>query len=240
MSRPNRWIDSPRSALTGLALASVLLMHTGVASAHSLQVFAAADGAWIRGQVQFAGGRPAPGMEVLIMGADGKVKAMLQTDSSGSFNYRPKAPQDLLVVAKSADGHRAQWPIGASELQGAFGAAAVGGSDDAHAPGLPASSSVTADPHPHPHAHGDADLDAAVVTRAGADVAQLDPAVFAAIEQAVARQVRPLRESLAEAQARAGLRDVLGGIGYIFGLAGLGLWWTSRRDRLRRGARGAG
>jgi nickel transport protein len=49
------------------------------------------------------------------------------------------------------------------------------------------------------------------------------------IEQAVARQIRPLREELLAAQGRAELRDVLGGIGYILGLAGLLAWWRSRR-----------
>lgn len=57
---------------------------------------------------------------------------------------------------------------------------------------------------------------------AGAELAVL-------VEQAVARQVRPLREELALAQGRAMLRDVLGGIGYILGLAGLLVWWRSRR-----------
>lgn len=53
-----------------------------------------------------------------------------------------------------------------------------------------------------------------------------------AIEQAVARAVRPLREQLALERERARLRDVLGGIGYILGLAGLWAWWRARdRDR---------
>lgn len=49
------------------------------------------------------------------------------------------------------------------------------------------------------------------------------------VEQAVARQIRPLREELAAAQGRATLRDLLGGIGYILGLLGLLVWWRSRR-----------
>jgi hypothetical protein len=40
--------------------------------------------------------------------------------------------------------------------------------------------------------------------------------------------VRPLREELAEARARARVQDVIGGIGYIVGVAGLGLWWAAR------------
>jgi len=47
--------------------------------------------------------------------------------------------------------------------------------------------------------------------------AQLD----ARIEQAVARQLAPLREQLFEHDQAIRLRDLLGGIGYVFGLAGI-------------------
>ncbi|MBK5965704.1 hypothetical protein CCR95_16830, partial [Thiocystis minor] len=57
----------------------------------------------------------------------------------------------------------------------------------------------------------------------------IDPALIAAIDQAVARQVRPLREQLIAAQDEVRLRDILGGLGYILGLTGLALWWRSRR-----------
>jgi nickel transport protein len=241
MSRHSRLIACVSGVLMRLVLPVLLLTHAGAVSAHSLQLFAAADGAWVRGQVQFAGGHPAQGTEVLITGADGEVQATLQTDASGAFSYRARAPQDLLVVAKSADGHRAQWPIRASELAGAFGAVADAEVGETEATPAPiGSSSTRADPHAHPHSHGEEDHGAKVVPSLPAELGQVDPATFAAIEQAVARQVRPLRESLAEAQARAGLQDVLGGLGYIAGLAGLGLWLISRRERLRRGAGGGG
>lgn len=55
-----------------------------------------------------------------------------------------------------------------------------------------------------------------------------DPDLELMIEQAVARQVRPLREQLIAHQDRIRLQDLLGGIGYILGLAGLVLWWWSR------------
>jgi nickel transport protein len=51
------------------------------------------------------------------------------------------------------------------------------------------------------------------------------------VEQAVARQIRPLREALQAHEERVRMRDILGGIGYIVGLAGLALWWSSRRRK---------
>jgi nickel transport protein len=60
-------------------------------------------------------------------------------------------------------------------------------------------------------------------------MATLDPALEAAIERAVARQIRPLREQLIAAEDRIRLQDILGGIGFIMGLTGLALWLTSRR-----------
>ena len=48
------------------------------------------------------------------------------------------------------------------------------------------------------------------------------------MEQAVARQIGPLRRELQASQQRARLSDIIGGIGLIFGIAGVVLWWRSR------------
>jgi nickel transport protein len=109
---------------------------------------------------------------------------------------------DHRVVAETGDGHRAEWRVSAAEL----------------APGFPGVPSQTPEGGAGP---GGAPSNGCL--------AEVDLA--AQIEQAVARQVRPLREDLLAAQGTAGLRDVLGGIGYILGLAGLLAWWQSRPSR---------
>ena len=60
------------------------------------------------------------------------------------------------------------------------------------------------------------------------------PLTAAAVEAAIARQVVPLRRELRDHDERIRLRDLLGGIGYILGLAGAVLWWRSRSGRPRR------
>ncbi|WP_090365214.1 hypothetical protein [Ferrimonas sediminum] len=49
------------------------------------------------------------------------------------------------------------------------------------------------------------------------------------VEQAVARQVGPLRQELQASEARARLSDIVGGLGMIFGIAFGLMWWRGRR-----------
>jgi nickel transport protein len=51
----------------------------------------------------------------------------------------------------------------------------------------------------------------------------------AALEAAIARQIRPLREQLDAYESRVRLHDIMGGIGSIFGLFGCWAWLQSRR-----------
>ncbi len=51
----------------------------------------------------------------------------------------------------------------------------------------------------------------------------------AALEAAIARQIRPLREQLDAYEERIRLHDLMGGIGTIFGLFGCWAWLRSRR-----------
>ena len=51
------------------------------------------------------------------------------------------------------------------------------------------------------------------------------------IDKAIARQIRPLREELAAFKDEIRFRDVIGGVGYIFGIVGLVAWFSARRRK---------
>lgn len=195
-----------------LCLASIVLP----AFAHKLKVFAFVAGDRIEGSTYFAGGGKARGAHIRIQDAQNNLLAELQPDSDGGFSYRVQAPVEHVVIASSADGHRAEWRIGAAELMAGFpaGQDVMPSASDAGQPALDAASTQ------RHHA-----------STAGRDAESretLDRHTIAAIEQAVARQLHPLREQLLAAQDRARLQDILGGIGYILGLTGLALWWHAR------------
>ncbi len=207
-----RRIPSYRVPILVLVLVLILL-GLGLsppAQAHKLRVFAAAEGPLITGSAYFAGGGAAGGARIRVLDAQGRTLAEPTPDAAGRFSYRAKAAADLLILAETGDGHRAEWPIPASDLSGSF---PTGGAGTPAQPAAAPTAPAAAPPTPAP---------------TGAD-----PLLTTAIEGAVARQIRPLREELQSFQDQARLRDILGGLGYIFGLMGLALWWRSRRTAAR-------
>lgn len=203
------------SALLGCLLL-LLDLTSGLVRAHGLQVFAAADADVIRGSAYFSGGAPASGVDVLIEDGAGRLIAELTSGADGVFHFPISVVADHRVVARTSDGHRAEWLVRGAE----FGSALVGVSRDGTAGKL------------EPDAGGAGPRSIQEPARrpdtAIADTAGVDPVLVATIERAVAGQLRPLREELATARYRAGLQDLLGGIGYIIGLAGIALWWRVR------------
>mgnify|MGYP006295030885 FL=1 len=202
------------------------------ALAHKLNLFAAADGRRIQGEVYFAGGAKATDVPVLVQNAAGEVLAELRSGADGGFAYQAEAPVTHRIVAETPDGHRATWRIGAGELAAAFpqATAPADSSNGGSKPATSGAGSHSGAGTGGARAGGSDDQPHSPPPTADADLA-LDPALAAAIERAVARQVRPLREEALAAREAVQLRDVLGGLGYILGLAGLGLWWRCRRGR---------
>jgi nickel transport protein len=196
-----------------LAVLLVLSLAAGPAAAHRLKVFARVEAGEILGSAYFVGGAPASGAEVRVLGPGGSVLATLVPDGEGRFRYSPAAPGDYVVEADSGDGHVARWTLAAKEFAAAATAPAgqLKGTGHAEALGAGVSETVTGGP-------AQALLPAPVP----------EPALAALVEDAVARQVGPLREQLQAYEDKVRLHDVLGGIGYILGLAGLALWWRSR------------
>ncbi|SUS04906.1 conserved exported hypothetical protein [uncultured Defluviicoccus sp.] len=179
---------------------------TSPAHAHKLKVFATAVGERIEGTVYFVGGGPARGARILVESTDGKPIEELTADDAGAFAITAKVRTDHVIVTDSADGHSARTIIPASLLPASLP--------------LPASTLGT----------GAAEARVSTAPAAPQEGGTGDPAAMeASIAQAVARQVAPLREQLSAYEDRVRLRDVLGGFGYILGLAGLFAWLRARR-----------
>jgi len=192
----------------------LLALMSQPALAHKLKVFAQAEGDWIRGRAYFVGGAGASGARVEIQDSEGRVLAELTPADDGSFAYRALAPVEHRLVARTGDGHNAQWTIAGETLQGAFSPSADPSDDSGPPPTQPLA---------------DAPAPKAPLDHAPVASQTIDPALIGAIEQTLARQTHPLAERLNALEERVRFQDVLGGIGYILGLTGLALWWRCRR-----------
>jgi len=53
------------------------------------------------------------------------------------------------------------------------------------------------------------------------------------LEKAIAKQLKPLRREIQELKEKSGMRDIIGGIGYIFGLLGLVAFLRERKQKAK-------
>lgn len=196
---------------TGAFFISVLLCSlgfNGLAFAHQLRVFAMAEGATITGYAYFSGGVKVKGAKVAIFAPDGSQLGEVKTDNAGAFRFPATVRVEHKLIADAGAGHVAEFTVAAEELPDT-----LPGKD---ANSLPEVSVVNA-----------------VTTEQVSPLPMTKTAVVSLqrmIERSVARQIRPLREQLEAYEAKVRWHDVLGGIGYILGIAGVACYWLGRRQ----------
>lgn len=187
-------------------VALAVLGTAGEALAHKMKLFATAEGAVVTGYVYFSPGGQAQDAMVTAATPDGTTVFQGRTNEQGEFRFEALRRADHVIAADGGDGHDTRFTIRAAELPESLPAGPQpGAAAPAPPPGAPAAATAAvpaASPPP-------------------ADLAAL-------IEQAVARQVRPLREQLDAYEESVRWHDMLGGIGYIVGLAGLAYGYAAR------------
>ncbi len=190
-------------ALLGLAM----LLGAGPAAAHKMKVFAAADGAEIAGYVYFSPGADR-GVQVAIAVSDGTGATVYSgtTDEEGTFRFSARTRSDHRIEASGTDGHAASYLVSAAELPESLPPAGVAS----------VAAAVSSPPEP-----------AAPTTAAGPAAAELR----AIVDRSVAQQLRPLREQIDGWYEKIWWHDILGGLGYIIGLAGLAYGLARRPNK---------
>jgi nickel transport protein len=200
-----------------LALAAVAFL-AAPAAAHKLFVFASAEGATIHGKAYFQGNTPARGLAVTAFDPQGAELARTTTDDQGEFTLTAEFRCDHRLVVETLDGHGAEFPLRAEQLP-----ADLPPRDEAAGP--PQTQGEHSHPHAgHSHVHvGDSDH---------------HPSSGPSEElRALRADVAALQEQLTRYENRTRLRDLLGGIGYILGLAGIAFYFLGvRRKQAAEGA----
>jgi len=220
--RPEMFFDSKKTGpgykaaillVTTLLASCLLIPHH--AHAHRVNLFVWYDGEKIEGEGYYASGKKAVNVPVRVFDEQGKEIATLSTDKEGEFNFSPPHKGNFHIVLEAGLGHKAEADISVSPKQ-----------DEEQK-----AQTVTADQE------GEAEL---AKTGPARDVSsKTSPAVTTSItiddiDRLLDKRLKPIEMQivrLAEEQSKVRPQDIIGGLGYIFGLMGMAMYILAKKER---------
>ena len=211
-----------------LAALVLLAVGVGTAQAHRVIIFAWIEGNTVHTQSKFPGDRAVSKGEITVRDRDGQALLTGQTDDKGAFAFglnQITRPGPLEIIVSAGMGHQGSWTLTAEEI-----AEAMGAQNPAPDNLLPAEEPVEATP-------ADRAVDTAAASGGpltpGAPTGLTVDQVERIVENALDRKLAPVTGMLIDIQEKMaiGLDDVVSGIGYILGLAGIAAYAYSRREK---------
>lgn len=183
----------------------IILIASGAALAHRLNVFAWVEGGQVVTRCNFGSKRPAINAEVKAYASgSGDLLAQGLTNKLGEFAFPLPADmgEGIKIEANGGQGHKGVWILDAPEP------AAAAARSEAYAP-----------PQPLASPSAPASQPAAAVTREE-------------LEAILSRHLAPLHKEIAELrQGGPGMTEIVGGIGWLIGLAGISFYFLARTKK---------
>lgn len=177
-----------------------LIFMVGSANAHKVNMFAHVEGGKVTVEGYFSDGKPAEKSQIQVFSPSGERLLTGTADDDGVFAFDVPQISDLRITLYAGMGHRAEYTVPEAELAGAAAAQNGTGSTVEGAGGTsPASVGVAAD-----------EIDAVV-------------------RKAVGEALHPVMRNLSELKEQRTFSDIMGGIGFIFGLIGIFFYLKARK-----------
>ena len=184
--------------------------------AHKVQMFAYAEGENVFVEGYFADGKKAMNTDVIVYDNSGKELLRGKTNDEGQFSFKAPQKSDLKISLNAGMGHKTEYTLPAGELH-------IGG-------GKNTTGTVTASLSKDSNSKTVREEKNKVSQTSRFDDAQLQAVVEKAVEKSVGEAIKPLVRSFTEMQQKNSLTTIIGGIGYIFGVMGIVLYFKSRRS----------
>lgn len=209
------WLPRKGIGQIALFITVILLLVCGQVLAHNVTVFAWVDGETVYVESKYSGGRKPVAAPVEVYDTHGKLLLKGVTDDNGEFSFKVPQKTEMKVVLLAGMGHKGEWTILLSDLQ-----------------------DVRADTPPRTAEPGAATQDQSV-TAAPAVSGHPVPAEYIsaaeiqnAVEEALDKKLKPVMKLLVETrQSGPSVTEILGGIGYIFGLIGVAAYFSAKRRK---------
>ncbi len=168
--------------------------------AHKVKVFAWVEGDKVLVEGYYSGKKKAQNSRVEIFSGAGAKLMEGRTNEKGEFSFKPSEKTDLRIVLTDGTGHKSDFVISASDFGNAY-------------------SSVSNSP-------GELQRNKGAPFALTADPPQLEDVIDKALDRKLAPIIKLIRDTRREGPT---LTEIIGGIGYIFGLFGLFLYFKSRK-----------
>jgi len=185
--------------------------------AHNMYVFAEAEGATIHGEVYFRGGTPARNVGVTAFDPAGEQIGQTRTGQDGKFTLQAQSRCDHRLLVHTEDGHGAEFSVAADQLPNDLPVRRV--SPDSSGEEPPADIVAPAKPDDSAATVGSAQLESIL-----REVARLR------------KRVNDYQREMRRYHQQMRLRDVLGGVGWIMGIAGIAFYFLGLRQRRKEPA----
>ena len=202
-------INKPTLLICASVLAATFLLpYSKVVYAHKVNMFAYSDGPNIFIEGYFSDGHKAQNSVVTVFDPAGKQLLQGTTDDKGQFSFPIPEKTDLRVVLNAGMGHRTEYVIKANEISDDVDMSSAADSDAADAD--------TATNNPVNEASPSSDQPS-------------NRELKVMIETAVGQSIKPLMREVSEMKERRGFSDIVGGIGFIFGIIGVVFYMKARK-----------
>ncbi len=170
---------------------------------HNIRIFAEIEGREISGYVYLSDGKRMPDVSVRVFTSDGELILQKRTNEDGAFQFAVDQRRDLTLVAETEDGHRAEWSVSTNEIPGFLEVRPGGHEGDSNR-------TSANDPRSE-------NLELRMIIRE-----ELKP---------LEAQLNRSNEEFERFRDEIQWRDVLGGIGYLVGIAGIACCLRARKKQ---------
>jgi len=200
-------MDTMKSILIGLVLL-ILLSSNGLA--HKVNLFAYAENGMVHTESYFSDGKKV--MDSTVEVFDAKSNKLLlsgKTDKNGEFSFKIPQATGLRIVLTASMGHKNEYLLSEDEVRDAIGIAKL--------------------PEKAPPEKMETEKRQAPPERA---TQTYDNQLEAIVEHVVEKKTAPIMKKLIkieEQMQKPSLQDIIGGLGYIIGLMGIGIYFKYKR-----------
>lgn len=203
----------------------VFLLSTGDALAHRVVVFAWVEGDTVLTESQFHDGKKVVDGDVMVYDLAGNLLLTGKTDAKGEFSFKIPRPSGMRIVLGAGMGHQGEWTLSDAEVM--------------ESPGLSERSEI--------------DRPADRVNPKSVDIAESqsrmsqspreegptrpdafrdDKQIEEIVERVLERKLKPVTRMLVDLQQPGpSTSEIFGGIGYIFGLMGVAMYFISKKKK---------